>query len=145
MLLGSFDSKLDIQKGRSALPAKFRKALGSKIIITLGHEGVLMVIGQDHWQQVTSEIVNRPFIHKAAREVDRFILGGAYEAELDSQGRFIIPTYLRQYAHLTEDIVFIGMGNRLEIWNKLDWAKHLQYLKSNINLITEKLDQIVKQ
>lgn len=140
MLLGNYLAKLDLQKGRTSLPSKFRSILGQKIIITLGFENTLMIIGLKSWEKVVGGIVNQPFIAGAARDTDRFLLGSAFEAELDSQGRFIIPPSLRQRTKLTEDIIFVGVGNRIEVWDKDAWEKHQEYLATNIETITQKLD-----
>jgi len=139
MLIGNYLTKLDIKKGRTALPKKFRQLLGKKIIITNGYENSLMVISQTSWQKVVGEIVNKPFLSSSARNIDRFLLGSAFEVKLDNQGRFIIPLSLRKYAHLSQDIIFVGIGNRIEIWDKEKWLKQKQYLQKNIKLISEKL------
>ena len=140
MLIGNYQAKLDSEKGRTALPKKFRQELGKKIILTAGFENSLMIVSTNSWQKVVGEIVNKPFIDGAARETDRFLLGSAFEADLDSQGRFIIPKTLRKYAGLSEDIVFVGVGNRVEVWELEKWNEHQLYLDENIEKITQKLN-----
>lgn len=140
MLLGNYLAKLDLQKGRTSLPSKFRSILGKKIIVTLGFENTLMIIGLNSWEKVVGGIVNQPFVAGAARDTDRFLLGSAFEAELDSQGRFIIPQTLRTQTKLTEDIFFVGVGNRVEVWSKEAWERHQEYLATNIETITQKLN-----
>ena len=141
MLIGNFPAKLDLKKGRIALPKKFRQLLGKKIIITTGYENSLMIISHSSWEKVVGEIVNKPFIQGAARETDRFLLGNAFEVELDTQGRFIIPSSLRSYASLSFDIVFVGVGNRVEIWDYSSWEKHQEFLDENIEKISQDLDE----
>ncbi|PIS09160.1 division/cell wall cluster transcriptional repressor MraZ [Candidatus Beckwithbacteria bacterium CG10_big_fil_rev_8_21_14_0_10_34_10] len=141
MLIGNFSAKLDSDKGRTALPAKFRSLLGKKVIITAGFEKSLMIVKYSSWEKVAGGIVNKPFISGAARETDRYLLGNAFEIELDSQGRFIVPPPLRSYASLGEQIVFVGMGNRVEMWNLNDWEEHQEYLKGNIEKISQRLDE----
>jgi len=145
MLIGHYPSKLDIRKGRTALPKKFRQFLGKRIIITAGYEKSLMIISCSSWEKVAGGIVNRPFISGPARETDRFLLGSAFKVELDVQGRFIIPQSLRSYAGLSGDIVFVGVGNRIEVWDKSGWDKHQQYLSENIEKIAQKLDEAEKK
>ncbi len=140
MLIGNFSSKLDKEKGRTALPKKFRQLLGKKIVVTVGYENSLTIIGASSWQKVVGDIVDRPFISGPVRETHRFLLGSAFEVELDAQGRFIIPPNLRSYAKLSENIVFIGVGNRVEIWDQESWEKHQDYLDENIEKISQKLD-----
>lgn len=144
MLIGNFSSKLDTVKGRTSLPKKFRQLLGEKIILTAGYENSLMVIGLDSWQKVVGEIVNKPFISTPARETDRFLLGSAFEVDLDEQGRLIIPQSLRNYAKLSCEIVFVGVGNRVEIWDNKAWEQHQQYLDENIEKISEVVDESAK-
>lgn len=145
MLIGNYQAKLDLKKGRTALPKKFRSLLGKKIIITAGYENSLMIVSLSSWEKVVGEIVNQPFISGAARETDRFLLGSAFEVELDGQGRLIIPSSLRSHASLSADIVFVGVGNRVEVWNQPGWEKHQQYLDQNIAQIGEKLDETGKK
>lgn len=141
MLIGNYSSKLDLKKGRTALPKKFRQLLGKKIVVTTGYEKSLMIISQESWHKVVGNIINKPFISSPAREIDRFLLGSAFEVELDNQGRFIIPLSLRKYANLSQEIVFVGVGNRIEIWQQEKWLKHKEYLNKNIKLISQKLNK----
>ena len=83
MLIGNFQTKLDLKKGRTALPKKFRQLLGKKVIVTSGYENSLMVVSYSSWEKVVGDVVNKPFIHGAARETDRFLLGNAFEVDLD--------------------------------------------------------------
>ena len=141
MLVGNFLARLDLKKGRTALPKKFRQILGKKIVITAGYEKTLMIIGLNYWEKVVKGIVNRPFISSLARETDRFLLGSAFEVELDKQGRLIIPQSLRNYAKLKSKIVFVGVGNRVEVWSELSWKKHQSFLDQNIEKIAQELDE----
>jgi MraZ protein len=145
MLIGNFSSKLDKEKGRTALPKKFRKELGQKIVVTVGYENSLTIIGVGSWQKVVGDIVDKPFISGPVRETHRFLLGSAFEVELDGQGRFIIPQNLRSYAGLSENIIFIGVGNRVEIWDQESWKKHQDYLDENIEKISQELDETRKK
>jgi MraZ protein len=126
MLIGQYQTKIN-EKGRIALPSKFKKDLGSKLIVTVGYEQSLMIVSYKDWQGVIDR-VNQGVAMGATRETDRFLLGNAFEVELDSQGRFIVPRYLRAYAALTEEIVFVGVGNRAEIWSQPVWEKYNQSL-----------------
>lgn len=141
MFLGNYDNKLDLDKGRTAIPAKFRRLLGSKAIITLGFEKSLMIVPADQWKKVVSQVSNASFLTNVARETERFLLGSAFEVELDTQGRFIIPLPLRKHALLGKEIVFVGVGIRIEIWSKTAWDKQQRYLAENIAQISEKLDE----
>ena len=138
MLIGHYQTKLST-KGRLALPSTFKKTLGSKLIITAGYEKALMIVSQDNWQEVVGKTTNQKLTLEPARATDRFLLGSAFELELDAQGRFIVPKYLRKYANLEEEVVFIGVGNRVELWSQEKWQAYEKYLDKNIEGIGQKL------
>jgi len=144
MLIGNYSAKLSLEKGRTALPKKFRQCLGKKLVITAGYEDSLMIVSKDSWQKVVGGVINQSFISTPARETDRFLLGSAFEVELDNQGRFVIPQTLRSYADLSENIFFVGVGNRVEVWDQSSWGKYQKYLDKNIEKIAQKLDESKK-
>ncbi len=136
MLIGNFPAKLS-PNGRTALPKKFRQELGDHIIVTQGYEQCLVIVSSNSWSKLINP--DKPFILDAARETDRFLLGNAFEAELDDQGRLIIPNTLKNYAELAENIIFVGVGNRVEIWNNQKWQQYQEYLNKNSGQIAQKL------
>ena len=141
MLIGQYTTKISI-KGRLALPNKFKKILGPDLIITAGYEKSLMIVSQDSFQKVLGEITNRPLTLKPARATDRFLLGSAFELKLDSQGRFIVPKNLRKYAGLENQAIFLGIGNRVELWSQKNWLEYSKYLNKNIETLAEQLPEI---
>ena len=141
LLIGHYETNLS-PKGRVALPSRFKKILGTKLIVTAGYEKALMIIAPKDWQAVVGQVTNRQLTVGPARATDRFLLGSAFEVELDTQGRFIVPKYLRKYAELGDEVVFIGVGNRLELWSQAKWEAYEQYLEKNISKLGEQLGQI---
>lgn len=141
MLIGQYTTKIS-KKGRLALPAKFKKILGNQIIITAGYEKSLMIISKDSFQRVLGQITNRPLTLKPARATDRFLLGSAFDLNLDLQGRFIIPKNLRVYAGLKLQVIFLGIGNRVELWSQENWLEYSKYLNKNIENLAEQLPEI---
>ena len=141
LLIGHYETNLS-PKGRVALPSRFKKILGTKLIVTAGYEKALMIIAPKDWQAVVGQVTNRQLTVGPARATDRFLLGSAFEVELDTQGRFIVPKYLRKYAELTDEVVFIGVGNRLELWSETKWQAYEQYLEKNISKLGEQLAEI---
>lgn len=139
MLLGQYQTKIN-QKGRVALPVKFKRILGNKIIVTAGYEQSLMIVTQKDWREVVDR-VNQGSTLGPTRETDRFLLGSAHDVELDSQGRFVIPKHLREYANLELNIIFVGVGNRAEIWNQESWEAYSKNLNKKVKELGEKLDQ----
>jgi MraZ protein len=141
MLIGLYKTKISV-KGRVALPNKLKKALGDKLIITAGYEKSLMIVSPKEWQAVVGQVTNRKLTLGPARATDRFLLGSAFEVDLDAQGRFIIPKYLRQYAEIEAEAVFLGVGNRIELWSKTRWQNYELYLEKNVAKLGEKLSEL---
>ncbi len=138
MLIGQYEAKLGT-KGRVAFPAKFRKELGDKLIITLGYENSLIVVSEPNWKALLEGTEGKPFIQSETRETQRFLLGGAVEVELDAKGRFIIPVFLRQFAKIEDEIIFLGLSRYVEIWNKKTWQEYQKILEKKIDRISQRL------
>ncbi len=138
MLIGQYEAKID-EKGRTALPKKFREVLGDNIILTLGYENSLIIVSKDLWSNLLEGTAGRPFIEYETRETQRFLLGGATEAALDSKGRFILPAYLREFAKVSDEVVFLGLSRYVEVWDKKRWQEYRENLEENIEGISKRL------
>src|SRR3989338_1593124 len=138
MLLGQYEGKVG-EKSRIALPKKLREIIGSKLIITLGYENSLIIVSEEGWKALLEGTEGRPFIEKPARETQRYLLGGATFIELDTKGRFVIPDYLRRFATIKGEAVFLGLSRYIELWDKGIWESYRQNLEKNIDKISEKL------
>ena len=123
MLMGEFEHTLDT-KGRISMPAKLRKDMGETFILTKGLDGCLFAFSSEEWLNFESKLKSLPLSDKNARNFVRFFLAGATECEIDKQGRFLIPNNLREYATLEKEINIIGVGTRIEIWNRESWKKY---------------------
>lgn len=123
MLIGEYEHSLD-DKGRVIMPVKLRSDIGERFIITKGLDGCLFVFSQLEWSNFERKLKELPLTNKNARDFVRFFLSGAIECELDKQGRFLIANNLREYANITKEVVIIGVGTRLEIWNKEKWKNY---------------------
>ena len=120
MLIGEYEHTIDA-KGRLSMPAKLRRDMGEAFIVTKGLDGCLFAFSNEEWMNFESKLKSLPLSDKNARNFVRFFLAGATECELDKQGRFLIPNNLRKSANLDKEAVIIGVGTRLEIWNKQTW------------------------
>lgn len=138
MLIGQYDGKVGA-KGRTAFPKKFREILGDKLIVTLGYENSLIVVSEQNWKALLEGTEGKPFIQSETRETQRFLLGGAVEVELDSKGRFIVPSFLRKFAGIEEEIVFIGLSRYVEIWDSAKWLEYRKNLENRIDRISQRL------
>ena len=136
--MGEYTGKIG-EKKRVSLPSKFRDELGSEIILTRGYEDALIVVNKKLWDTIASDVTNGSFIDKNIRDTSRFLVGSAKELELDSQGRFVIPQSLFEHAGLDDEVIFIGLVNWIEIWDKNKWQERLSYLKENSDKIAQEI------
>jgi MraZ protein len=123
MLMGTYTPKLD-DKGRLFLPAKFRDQLSEGLVVTRGQERCLTVWPMGAFQQLAGQAQEAPVTDKAVRDYTRLLFAGASDDQPDKQGRLSIPPMLREYASLTKDVIVIGVGNRLEIWDAQRWQDY---------------------
>lgn len=123
MLIGEYEHSLDA-KGRLIMPSKLRESIGEKFIVTKGLDGCLFGFSKQEWANFEEKLKTLPLTNKNARDFVRFFLSGATECEIDKQGRFLIVANLRQYASMGKDVVIIGVGTRIEIWNKQKWEQY---------------------
>lgn len=122
MFIGEYEHSVDA-KGRVIMPAKLREDIGEKFILTKGLDGCLFAYSQTEWANFEEKLKTLPLTNKNARDFVRFFLSGAIECEIDKQGRFLIPGNLREYGKLDKEIVILGVGTRIEIWDKAAWKK----------------------
>ena len=123
MLIGEFEHSLDA-KGRLIMPAKLRETIGDKFVVTKGLDGCLFAFSLTEWANFEEKLKSLPLSNRSSREFTRFFLSGATECEIDKQGRFLIPTNLRESANLQKEVVIIGVGTRIEIWDKEKWNSY---------------------
>ncbi len=134
MLIGEYEHTLDV-KGRLIMPAKLREDMGDNFIVTKGLDGCLFGFSKEEWSNFEDKLKSLPLTNKNARDFVRFFLSGAIECEIDKQGRFLISSNLRSYAELTKEVAIIGVGTRIEIWDKDKWSKY----NSNDNISADEV------
>lgn len=120
MFIGEYQHSLD-EKSRVIIPSKYRERLGNEFVLTKGLDGCLFIYPLSEWVIFEQKLKNLPLTNTNARKFVRFFLSGAVECTLDKQGRILIPNSLKVYSEIKKDIVFIGMGNHIEIWSKSKW------------------------
>jgi len=123
MIIGQHFVKVG-EKNRIAFPKKMRDEMGNDLIVSYGFDKAIMVFAKRNWEEVIAEIDNQPFLRRDSREVKRFLIGGATQVECDNQGRFVLPEYLKEFAGVKNEIVALGMGKYVEIWDKERWEAH---------------------
>lgn len=138
LLIGQYRSVVGA-KARVLFPKKFREILGDRLIITQGYENSIIIVSEKNWQTLIEGTEGRPFIQSETRETRRFILGGAFDIELDDKGRFVIPSYLRDFGAVEDEVVFLGLYNYVEMWDSMRWGKYRSNLEKTIGSISQKL------
>ncbi len=141
MLIGEYKHSIDIKK-RLAIPAKFRKDLGEKAVITKGLENCLVIYTLDEWGKQAKKLEALPTSQADARNYARVMLSGASDVELDKLGRILIPDYLKNYAVLRKNVTLLGLSNRIEIWDTEKWEEHRQKTESSVGDIAERLKEM---
>ena len=141
MLIGEYEHSLDA-KGRLIMPAKLREDMGEKFVITKGLDGCLFGFSQNEWANFEAKLKTLPLTQKNARNFVRFFLSGAMECEIDKQGRFLIASNLREAATLEKEVVIIGVGTRIELWNKEKWQEYSSEEKNSADDIAENMDML---
>lgn len=123
MFLSTYEPKLDA-KGRVSFPAELRSAMEGGIVVTRGHENCLYAIAAADFEEMVAPLLAAPMASKQARDYRRFFLSGASKEVPDKQGRIGIPSHLRAYAGLEQQLVIVGVGNYVEIWDSERWKEY---------------------
>ena len=126
MFMGEYNHTIDA-KGRLIIPSKFRETLGDEFVVTKGLDGCLFVYDNKEWSAFEEKLKSLPLTNKDARQFVRFFLAGATLAEVDKQGRILVPANLRDFAGLEKEVVLVGVASRVEIWSKSRWEDTASY------------------
>ncbi len=138
MLLGQYDARLT-SKSQISFPKKFRLELGEELIVTKGIESCLLVVSKKNYQALLEGSEKKSYLNQETREMQRYILGNASEIKLDSKGRFVMPEFLKEYAHLHENIVFAGVMKYVEVWDRKLWEDNQKFISVRIPTIAKQL------
>lgn len=146
MLIGEYKHTID-DKNRLSLPSKFRQEMGKKVVVTPGLDKCLFVFTLKQWaniSELTAGSSMSSMLQKDTRSFNRFLFGGAVEAEVDSIGRILVPDFLRTHAGLTDQKIamIIGVQNRVEIWNEKSWSEYKGVVEKEADALAEKLSHV---
>jgi len=136
MFIGEYSHTID-NKGRMAVPAKMRALLGSGAVVTRGIDKCLWVFPKNEWQALAGKLAQLPLTDANSRAFSRLMLAGAMEVEFDSQGRALLPQYLREYAGLDKNTIVAGLYSRLEIWDASIWQSYKEKAEKETEKITQ--------
>ncbi len=140
MFLGEYNHSMD-EKGRLAIPVKFRNELANGAVVTRGLDECLFLYTKSEWEVIAQKISKLPVSQKNTRAYSRLMLAGAMEVELDKQGRIILPEYLRKYSGLNKKSVIAGLYNRIEIWDEEKWEEYKKETEKQSDEIAERLGE----
>lgn len=138
MLIGEYLHTIDDKK-RVALPAKFRKELGRKVIITHGFDDCLALFAPKAWALFLDKLEKLSVGQSSTRRLKRYLLGGALEVEVDTAGRILVPDFLKSSAKLGTQVTIIGVRDRVEIWDKDRWQEYRDLAGKEADALAEEL------
>ncbi len=141
MFIGEYQHTVD-DKGRLAVPTKFRSDLRGGVVVTRGLDRCLFLYTRKAWAELAERIAKLPLARANTRAFARLMLAGAMDVEVDSQGRVLLPDYLRAYAGFKRSIVIAGLYNRLELWDEARWNTYKKATEKDSGDIAEALGEL---
>ena len=140
MFIGEYQHSVD-EKGRIAVPARFRAQLSEGAVVTRGLDNSLVLYPLSDWKDLATRLSALPLSQKSARAFARLMLAGAMEVVPDKQGRVILPGYLRKYAGIKTQAVVTGLYNRVEIWDEATWQQYRTQSETDSTALAEELGE----
>jgi MraZ protein len=141
MFIGEYSHNLD-DKGRLAVPIKFRRDLAKGAVVTRGLDNCLFLYTKNEWGKLAEKLAALPFSQANSRAFARLMLAGAMDVELDKQGRMILPEYLRNFAGIKKATIIAGLYNRLELWDEAKWQSYKSSTEKESNEIAERMAEL---
>ncbi len=141
MFIGEYAYLID-EKKRLAIPAKFRKGLGKKAVITRGIDNCLVIYPLSEWRELAKKLQRLPSSRADSRGFVRLMLAGAVDVELDKLGRILIPDYLKDYGSLKKNVSILGLSNRIEVWDSEKWQEYKNKTEQDAGGIAERLQEL---
>lgn len=133
LFLGEY--QLSFTEGyRVAMPKKLREQIsGSEVILSRGFEKCIFVYDKQDWINETSKQAEISITDSKNRELKRYMFAQAFDTKLDSQGRVTVPQNLVNYASLDKDLVVIGAGDHMEIWDQDVWNDYYEKISTSLS------------
>ena len=141
MFIGEYNHSMD-EKGRLAIPVKFRVEFKSGAVVTKGLDNCLFLFTKKAWNELADKLSKLPISQANTRAFSRLMLAGAMDVDFDNQGRIMVPEYLRKFAGLTKKAVVAGLYDRLEVWDEDKWRKYKNNSEKNTDEIAEQLGKL---
>lgn len=140
MFIGEYNHNVDDKK-RLSVPAKFRKDLGKKAVITLGLNKCLSLYPTKEWGVFAEKLSKLSMGKSEDRGFSRAMLSGAFEVEIDSIGRIVVPDALKAYAGIKKEVVLTGVYDRVEVWDEATWKTYKAQMVSEADRMAEQLGE----
>ena len=138
MLLGEHEHTLD-DKNRLTLPAKLREQLGAHVVVSRGLDGCLYVYSDADWARLAERVGSLDPFSREARTMQRWFFASGSDAELDKQGRMVIPATLLKNAGIGREVTVAGVNDHLEIWDRAAWREQQQTVEGSAEDVAERL------
>lgn len=139
MFLGEHRHALDA-KGRVIFPVRLRETLGAQVVLQKGIDACLYVFPPDEWERQVERVSSLPTTRPDARRYARFFFSQAQSERIDRQGRLTIPASFRDYAGLEREVVIVGAGSRVEIWDAGRWEQHRTETEAGVEGFASELE-----
>jgi MraZ protein len=140
MFFGEFEYRID-EKGRVAIPPRFRRQLGEGVVLTPGVEKCINAYPLSEWKKVAATLTTGSISPSKLRKLNRAIFAAAFSLNLDGQGRIALPIPLREYAEIEDEVVIAGVNVYLELWNMKQWQAEKATSQEQAGQIIESLER----
>jgi MraZ protein len=139
---GTFDHTLDA-KNRLTVPARYRAALAEGVVLAMPLDQrpcVAIWRPQEYDTYTTAALAGMPALSPRRNELERFFYGSSQDADLDAAGRIMVPGFLGDHASLSKEVVVVGVGDHMELWDRTAWSEHRTTLLSSVAEVTARVD-----
>jgi MraZ protein len=126
-------------KGRVIFPVRMRSDLGAQVVLQKGIEPCLYVLPPEEWERQVQRVTALPTTNPEARRYARHFFSQASAERIDAQGRLTVPQNFRDYAGIDREVVIVGAGGRVEIWDAARWDAQRDAVESNLEDLTRDL------
>ena len=144
MFRGRYEHAIDI-KGRISVPAKFREVLGKKYddrLVITHYDQCLVAYPYEEWTILEEKQKSLPQLKKETKAYLRFFYSSGVDCAIDKQGRLLIPQTHRDYAGLQKDVVLVGVGTKIEIWDKQRWEEEFRKAQEGFDQTSDTLTSL---
>lgn len=142
MFYGEYEHTID-RKGRLIIPSKLRQALKDNqvksLFLTRGLDGCLFLFPESEWRLAEARFKQVPFTKGEGRKFNRMLFSGATEVTVDGLGRLLVPKTLKDFAEIKQDVVIVGVSNRMEVWSKEKWKAFYESSRQSFEEVAERV------